>query len=65
VKPAWAGHRLESGRYVTDVWGSSPPPSAILEREPGRVRGLSGKQTVSLAACDSGSPRSASLGRSS
>jgi hypothetical protein len=47
------------------VWIETDRLPPIWEREPGSVRGLSGKQTVPLAACDSGSPRSASLGRSS
>ena len=65
VKCAGAHPRLESEWPPHGGVDRDLPPSAILEREPGRVRGLSGKQTVPLAACDSGSPRSASLGRSS
>ena len=62
-----AGRTLGSKASGTlkGVWIKTYRLPPILEREPGRVRGLSGKQTVSLAACDSGSPRSANLGRSS
>ena len=62
-----AGRTLASkaSGILTDVWIETYRLPPILEREPGRDRGLSGKQTVSRAACDSGSPRSASLGRSS
>ena len=62
-----AGRTLASkaSGILTDVWIETYRLPPILEREPGRVRGLSGKQTVSLATCDSGSPRSASSGRSS
>src|SRR5262249_4591524 len=49
---------------LSDVWIETYHLPPILEREPGRVRGLSGKQAVSLATCDSGSPCSANSGRS-
>jgi hypothetical protein len=59
-----AGRTLASkaSGILTDVWIETYRLPPILEREPGRDRGLSGKQTVSRAACDSGSPRSAILG---
>ena len=63
--PNWkvkcAGRTLASkaSGILTDVWIETYRLPPILEREPGRVRGLSGKQTVPLAACDSDSPRSA------
>ena len=59
VKCAGAHPRFENEWHPLGCVDRDLPPSAILEREPGRVRGLSGKQTVPLAACDSGSPRSA------
>jgi len=62
-----AGRTLASkaSGFLREVWIETYRLPPILEREPGRVRGLCGKQTVPLAACDSGSPRSAILGRSS
>ncbi len=54
-----AGRTLASkaSGILTDVWIETYRLPPIVEREPGRVRGLSGKQTVPLAACDSGSLR--------
>jgi len=63
VKCAGAHPRFEIEWHPHGCVDRDLPPSAILEREPGRVRGLSGN--VPLAACDSDSPRSANLGRSS
>src|SRR5215469_18516881 len=66
--PTWkvkcAGRTLASkaSGILQDVWIETYRLPPTLEREPGRVRGLSGKQTVPPAACDSGSPRSASIG---
>jgi len=62
-----AGRTLASNAsgILRGVWIETYRLPPNLEREPGRVRGLSGKQTVPPAACDSGSPRSANLGRSS
>jgi hypothetical protein len=65
VKCAGRTVASKASGILTDVWIETYRLPPTLEREPGGVRGLPGKQTVSLAACDSGSPRSASLGRSS
>lgn len=62
MKCAGAHPRFENEWHPRGCVARDLPPSAILEREPGRVRGLSGTQTVPLAACDSGSLRSANSG---